>query len=117
MARVDMSENDTMELLTFAKELAREAGEMIRKAFALVPMNDYDRKSATDPVTETDRAVEQFIFGRIRERFPSHKFIGEESASDGEWGNEATWIVDPIDGTANCKLSEQVSSVELKSDN
>lgn len=100
---VDISENGTAELLKFAKELARDGGALIRAAFAKPAVSDYDRKSVTDPVTETDRAVEALIFGQIHERFPGHRLIGEESAPNAEWTDAPTWIVDPIDGTCNCK--------------
>lgn len=100
---VDLGAESTKDLLSFAKELAHGGGEMIRKAFAMPSASDYGRKSATDPVTETDKAVEVFIFNRIRERYPDHFLIGEESASGAIWGDEPTWIVDPIDGTSNCR--------------
>jgi len=101
-AEVDLTAEGTAQLLTFARQMAREAGGMIRRAFATKPMDDYGRKSMTDPVTETDRAVEAYLFGSIRERYPAHAFIGEESAADCEWTGKPTWIIDPIDGTANC---------------
>lgn len=97
-----MSESETAELLQFGKELAREAGAVIRAAFEKGCATDYERKSATDPVTETDKQVEALLFGRIRARFPAHELIGEESAPDAAWTDAPTWIVDPIDGTANC---------------
>lgn len=101
-----MKPDSVAELLKFTKELARDAGQMIREAFAKPRLSDYERKAcATDPVTETDKAVEALIFDRMRERYPSFSLIGEESASDVEWTDEPTFIVDPIDGTANCKLS------------
>ena len=76
---------------------------MIREVFAHpVDMNS-GRKTATDPVTETDKAVEALLYSRIRDKFQSNKFIGEESAVDVDWTSETTWIMDPIDGTANWK--------------
>lgn len=80
---------------------------MIRTAFQ-APRASYDCKSATDPVTETDRAVEAMIFGAIREKFAHHALIGEESAAESEWTDAPTWIVDPIDGTANCTQAMNV---------
>ena len=100
---IDLSPAGTEALLTFTKDMAYEAGEMIREVFAQPVDTNYGRKTATDPVTETDEAVEALIYSRIRDKFPSHKFIGEESAADVEWTSEPTWIIDPIDGTANCK--------------
>lgn len=110
MEIVDLSEEGTAELLSFTKELAREAGQMIRTAFKKPLNEDYGLKSATDPVTETDQAVEKMLFTAIRSRFPDHRFIGEESAAGAEWTDAPTWIIDPIDGTANCGYSVSVVS-------
>lgn len=101
MASLDLSTSGIAKLLTFAREISVEAGAQLVKAFQN-PVQDYDRKSATDPVTVTDRAIEKLLFSRVRSKFFSHSFIGEESACDQEWTQNATWIIDPIDGTANC---------------
>ncbi|CAN8064631.1 unnamed protein product [Agarophyton chilense] len=101
MSDVDITAEGTQRLLAFATDVARQAGTIIKAAFDQPCHHNYGRKSQTDPVTETDHAVEAFIFGKIRARFNQHCFIGEESASDTEWTDEPTWIVDPIDGTAN----------------
>ncbi|CAF4745988.1 unnamed protein product, partial [Rotaria magnacalcarata] len=40
----------------------------------------------------------------LRESFPAHKFIGEESTALGtksSFTDDPTWIIDPIDGTTN----------------
>lgn len=40
--------------------------------------------------------------GHLKKRFPSHKFIGEESAADDvQLTDEPTWMIDPLDGTTN----------------
>jgi len=62
------------------------------------------KKSAVDLVTEVDVAAEERIVGILREAFPDHSFLGEESG--GAAGEERlsagpTWIIDPIDGTTN----------------
>lgn len=87
------TESQTDEYLAVATRLARVAGAMIEEAFKK-PASGYDRKSLTDPVTETDRAVEAYLFGELRATFPAHTFIGEESASDVELTDAPTWIVD-----------------------
>lgn len=103
MTALDLDKEGTAKLLSFTEELARKAGAMIRTAFHS-QVGKYERKSATDPVTETDHAVEAMFFRAIREKYPSHSLIGEESASGVEWTDAPTWILDPIDGTANCTL-------------
>ncbi|GJN24147.1 hypothetical protein PR202_gb11869 [Eleusine coracana subsp. coracana] len=58
-----------------------------------------------DLVTETDKACEDLIFNHLREHFPGHKFIGEETSAalgaTADLTDEPTWIVDPLDGTTN----------------
>ncbi len=49
---------------------------------------------------ETDRQCEQVIVETIRERYPDHGILTEESG----WlagGSDAFWVVDPLDGTVN----------------
>jgi histidinol-phosphatase len=57
-----------------------------------------DFKSDASPVTEADRAAEQFARDWIARRFPEHGVIGEEL---GESNPSARyrWLIDPIDGT------------------
>ncbi|MBN3271847.1 IMPA1 monophosphatase, partial [Polyodon spathula] len=62
------------------------------------------KSSPADLVTETDQKVESLIISSIREKFPTHSFIGEESVAAGESSiltDNPTWIIDPIDGTTN----------------
>ncbi|KAL3984427.1 NADH dehydrogenase (ubiquinone) 1 alpha subcomplex subunit 2 [Sarotherodon galilaeus] len=62
------------------------------------------KSSAVDLVTETDQKVEQLIISSIREKYPTHSFIGEESVAAGApsaLSDNPTWIIDPIDGTTN----------------
>ncbi|KAF7638306.1 Inositol-1-monophosphatase [Meloidogyne graminicola] len=95
---------DEYEFFVFALDVVREAGNLVKSAFAKPVGTVYTKASATDFVTETDRAVEELLIGRISSRFPDHKFIGEEGASSGkkyEFTDAPTWIIDPIDGTTN----------------
>src|SRR5512132_994316 len=50
------------------------------------------------PVTQADRDSESAILAVVREAFPYHGFVGEET---GEHAGAAgtRWIVDPLDGT------------------
>ena len=58
------------------------------------------KSSATDLVTEHDRAAERLIVDELRRARPDDGLIGEEgSAADGSSG--VHWLIDPIDGTTN----------------
>ena len=52
--------------------------------------------------TETDKECEKLIFGRLKEAFPDHAFIGEEESSAQGFTTgltpDPTWMVDPVDG-------------------
>ncbi|KAJ2797766.1 hypothetical protein H4R20_005074 [Coemansia guatemalensis] len=58
-----------------------------------------------DCVTAVDCRIEEIISRRLRETYPEHKFVGEETAAeignDYEVTDDPTWIVDPVDGTNN----------------
>ncbi|KAH9823525.1 hypothetical protein DFH28DRAFT_1078430 [Melampsora americana] len=103
-----MSADSYVTELEFAIGLARQAGELIleaskdRQTGKGTTVND--KKNRIDLVTETDQAVEKLVAKSIKEKFPDHKFIGEESFAAGEKAdltNDPTWICDPIDGTTN----------------
>ncbi|XP_030876029.1 inositol monophosphatase 2 isoform X1 [Leptonychotes weddellii] len=86
-----------------AVQLALRAGQIIRKALS-EEKRVSTKTSAADLVTETDHLVEGLIISELQKRFPSHRFIAEESAAAGAkcvLTPSPTWIVDPIDGTCN----------------
>lgn len=80
--------------------LARAAGQRIAAAWDRPRRIDF--KGEVDLVTETDRAVEEYLVKQLRHFFPTHRIVAEESAGgvpseDGV----PTWYVDPLDGTTN----------------
>ncbi|TKV72963.1 inositol monophosphatase family protein [Rhizobium sp. AU243] len=56
------------------------------------------KKGFQDFVSEADTTVERFVRDRLAEAFPGETVLGEEM---GGVADEAYWIIDPIDGTAN----------------
>jgi myo-inositol-1(or 4)-monophosphatase len=57
-------------------------------------------KSAIDLVTTVDREAEGLVLETIREAFPDHGIVAEESpATSGS--ADYRWYVDPLDGTTN----------------
>ena len=57
-------------------------------------------KSEIDIVTEVDRACEDAIVAVIRERFPDHDIVTEETDL-ARTGSRFVWFTDPLDGTTN----------------
>src|SRR5437868_8215575 len=58
------------------------------------------KSNVNDLVTQADKESEQAIFQVIRDEFPEHYLLSEES---GEFKMDSNfkWIIDPIDGTVN----------------
>lgn len=84
------------ELLEFAVELARGAGDLTLKYFRKTP--ETTTKTDGSYVTIADREAEAYIRRQIAERFPDDGILGEEEGeSQGRSGRR--WIIDPIDGT------------------
>jgi myo-inositol-1(or 4)-monophosphatase len=88
------------ELQDLALEAARAAAVLVRERRATGVEVAATKSSATDVVTEADRASERLIRGIILGRRPSDAFLGEEG-DDVVGSSGVRWIVDPIDGTVN----------------
>jgi len=57
-------------------------------------------KDNNQVLTETDIEIGKTIVSAIREQFPDHNIIDEETGVVDN-GSQYTWVVDPIDGTSN----------------
>ena len=60
-------------------------------------------KGDRNPVTRADLEAEAIILSRIRDAFPEHRILSEESSPEvtGLDAEGPLWIVDPVDGTSN----------------
>lgn len=86
------------------KELqaAKEAGLLAREAILEVYHQEFDVEIKDDdsPVTQADKKADKIIKEYLKERFPSHAFLTEESEDDlSRLKNDYVWIIDPVDGT------------------
>ena len=77
---------------------AGEAGKVLRRRFGL--QNEIRVKGRRNLVTEADIRSEKKILEIIREEYPRHRILSEESG-DSQPGAEYMWIIDPLDGTNN----------------
>ena len=92
--------SDIQALRDLAVSLATDAGEMIRAKRPQHVVVAQTKSTASDPVTEMDRATEKFLRDSIRQHRPYDAIMGEEGSNlPGTSG--LTWILDPIDGTVN----------------
>ena len=88
--------SDLNELLRFAVELGRGAGDITLEYFRKNP--ETETKSDGSYVTIADRRAESFLREEIAKRFPDDGVVGEEEM-DTPGMSGRRWIVDPIDGT------------------
>jgi myo-inositol-1(or 4)-monophosphatase len=84
--------------LEFAVSIAREAGLLLKGKFDLPHTIEY--KGRINIVTEADHASEALIINRIRETWPDHDILTEESQGIAT-GADFRWVIDPLDGTTN----------------
>jgi myo-inositol-1(or 4)-monophosphatase len=86
--------------LIVAMEAAQEAGKIIKERIGTITDNEITQKSISDYVTEVDVLSEKTIIIRIKNHFPEHQIMAEESSNDYKKA-EYLWIIDPLDGTTN----------------
>ena len=87
-------------LLTIATDAAREAGLLLLERFGSAHEGVTTKSTATDMVSDADRAAEDLIVARIRSARPDDAFLGEETGLT-EGGSGIRWVIDPLDGTTN----------------
>jgi inositol-phosphate phosphatase/L-galactose 1-phosphate phosphatase len=105
MNTLSMAMGDCDEFATFlstAVEAAKLAGKIISQNFNQTKVVEH--KGQVDLVTETDKACEEIIFQHLKQIYPDHQFIGEETSAvygTADLTDAPTWIIDPLDGTTN----------------
>ena len=90
--------------LNIAVKAARRAATVINRASTQLDLLTVQSKSPNDFVTEVDRAAERAIIEVLRDAFPNHGILAEESGETGPANgqdSEFNWIIDPLDGTTN----------------
>lgn len=87
-----------LQLKNFAVDLAHKAGALlIEKSKQLIEIH---YKGDINLVTEADKMSEDLIITAIRQAFPDHGILSEESPAILE-GAPMRWVIDPLDGTTN----------------
>ena len=103
-----------MEIKSFAVDLARNAGALLKKKFNKTHKIQY--KGDINLVTEADKMSENLIIKSIRRAFPDHGILSEESPAVAGSG-KIRWIVDPLDGTTNYAHGYPVFCVSIALEN
>lgn len=103
-----MKSEKNNEYLEFAKSLALEAGEIMRKYFMV---NTAEWKSDNTPITLADTEINALVIERVRQVYPDHTVLGEGESAVKD--NTYAWVCDPVDGTMPYSHGLPISSFSL----
>jgi len=98
-------------MVNIAIRAARRAGELMIRQLNHLESLHVTEKSQNEFVTEVDQLAEAAIIEVIRDHYPEHAILAEESGSQGD--HEYQWIIDPLDGTTNYVHGFPVFSVSI----
>lgn len=87
-------------MLNIAIKAARAAGNVILRNVDKVDHLDIEVKERNDFVSQVDRQAEDKIIDIIRQAYPQHSILAEESGMNDQT-SDYQWIIDPLDGTTN----------------
>ena len=91
------------ELIDVAMAAAQAGGEVIARAHRdrkLAGIGETKSKGHNDFVTSVDREAEDRITSILREIYPDHDIMAEETPQV-SFRSDYRWIIDPLDGTTN----------------
>ncbi len=87
-------------MVNIAVRAARAAGDVIIRNMDRLDRLKVVTKQNNDFVSNVDHMAEEIIIATIKEAFPDHGILAEESGTQAE-SSEYQWIIDPLDGTTN----------------
>ena len=82
-----------------AIKAAKEAGKIILSYYSK-NVNAVSKGSTYNLVTKADIASEDKIISIIKDKFPGHSIMTEESGEEIH-KSDYCWVIDPLDGTNN----------------
>jgi len=98
-------------MLNIAVRAARRAGDIMIRQLNQLESLTVTEKSRNDFVSRVDEMAEAAIIEVVRDHYPDHAILAEESGAAGD--NEYRWIIDPLDGTTNYLHGNPVFSVSI----
>ncbi|MFI6517438.1 inositol monophosphatase family protein [Spirillospora sp. NPDC050679] len=98
---------DPKDLLPIAQAAANLASRTIRER----PVENVVSKGDRDMASDVDFRVERTVRDFLKTETPEMEFLGEEDGGNGD--SEFSWVLDPIDGTANFVRGIPLCAVSL----
>jgi myo-inositol-1(or 4)-monophosphatase len=87
-------------MVNIAVRAARAAGDIIVRNMDRLDRIKIVTKQNNDFVSKVDLMAEEAIITAIKQAYPDHGIIAEESGTQSE-NSDFQWIIDPLDGTTN----------------
>ena len=106
------SDSELDRILAQVKDLAKLAGEFIRRERHSFDRSSIEHKGFNDLVSYVDKEAEKIIVEGLIQLLPKAGFITEEGTISTR-SEKYNWIIDPLDGTTNFIHSLPVFSVSI----
>lgn len=100
------------DLLEVAQDAALEAGNFLKESVGRVKSVETKMGEVRNLVSDIDRGSEERIIRRIRQHYPGHAVLAEESGGSRR-EEEFRWVIDPLDGTTNFLHGLPIYSVTI----
>ena len=100
------------DMLKSAESWAREAGRIQMKYFRKESLIIESKTTQVDLVTEADKESETYILNQIRNTYPGHNILSEETGIT-DMSSDYEWVIDPLDGTTNFAQGIPVFAVSI----
>ncbi|MDP6102238.1 MAG: inositol monophosphatase family protein [Dehalococcoidia bacterium] len=101
------------ELEAASMRLAKGAGLVLQRYQPGNTHVEYKGKEGTDPVTEADLRIEEYLREEISREFPGHGMVAEEDTEAEAANVDFMWAIDPLDGTANFAAGMPLYAVSI----
>lgn len=82
-------------------EVAQAAADLGRDIAKNYPHGRLENKGDRDYASQVDLEIERVVREFLADRTPRIAFLGEENGPSGELVEGLSWVLDPLDGTAN----------------
>lgn len=99
-------------MISTALKAVKKSGKMLIIEYENFNRNRVSFKASNEIVTKADLKSEKIIISALKEVFPKHKVLAEESGMSKN-KSDYLWILDPIDGTTNFSMHNPLWSISL----
>lgn len=90
---------DYQQIVSDVKEITIDAGKKILDIYNS-PDFEVETKADNSPITKADKAANDYIVKKVREKYPDFGLLSEESKDTRKrLEKEHIWVIDPLDGT------------------